>query len=399
MKCGNLCRSFRVGALVAIIMMSLLELGRPTLSAAQAAGAKVGPGTTIVHSQFGGQIFGFDIDQNGTEGVLSEAQNLSNGNVLAAVETFDQKSGKILKVISKIETQDDFLTLGIAGTSVGLIEREHVTGGFVTKRIYNELNPLSSNKFTGTWTPPLSEDDIITGISRNQGVATTAVLYFENTGNNFDTFVFGTNLAENTVNPAVDLTDPTFMTSNAPVVAYDSVTNEAVVASSDSAVGGPAPEIALVDLATGTVSEFAGIRGPYPFRQGSINGLAVDSEDGIACTTTEVDFRVEFYNLQTQTGVAHVLPKATGQIQSGSDVEYDPLNKLFFVAQSVSSTGKGSSIQVYTPQGKLVESLNGFNFSNASNVVFTHIALNPSNRTGYVDGPSSGVTEIQSFTY
>jgi hypothetical protein len=86
-------------------------------------------------------------------------------------------------------------------------------------------------------------------------------------------------------------------------------------------------------------------------------------------------------------------------LQSGSDVAYDPIHKLFFVAQSVSSTGSGSSIQVYNPQGKLVESLNGFNFSNASNVVFTHIALNPKNRTGYVDGPDAGVTELQSFTY
>lgn len=28
-----------------------------------------------------------------------------------------------------------------------------------------------------------------------------------------------------------------------------------------------------------------------------------------------------------------------------------------------------------------------------------HIALNPSNRSGYVDGPNAGVSEIQSFTY
>jgi hypothetical protein len=249
MKCEKLRPLGRVGAVV--MMMILFWIGRPTLGAAQVSDAPVGPGTTLVHSQFGGQIFGFDIDQNGTEGVLSEAQLLSNGNVLAAVETFDQKSGKILKVVSKLETQDDFLTLGIAGTSVGLIEHEHVTGIYVTKRIYEELNPLSSNKFTGLWTPPLSADDIISGMSRNQGVPTSAFLYFENTGNNFDTFVFGSNVAENTFEPAVDLTDTTFMTSNEPVVAYDSATNEAVVASSSGEVGGPAPKIALVDLATG----------------------------------------------------------------------------------------------------------------------------------------------------
>jgi hypothetical protein len=93
------------------------------------------------------------------------------------------------------------------------------------------------------------------------------------------------------------------------------------------------------------------------------------------------------------------LPGASSQLQSGSDVEFDPVHKLFFVAQSVSSTGPGSSIQVYDTKGNLVESLNGFNFSNTFNVVFTHIALNPSNRSGYVDGPDAGVTQIQSFTY
>jgi hypothetical protein len=383
----------------AIALTALFWLGQPGQSAAQEVQAPVGPGKILVHSKFGGQIFGFDIDQNGTEGVLSESQLLSNGNVLAAVETFNQKTGKILDVVAKTETQDDFITLGIAGTSVGLVEREHVTGIYVTKRIYEELNPVSANKFTGMWTPPLSAEDIILGISRNQGTPTTVVSFFKNTGNSFDTFVFGTNVAENTFEPPVDLTDPTFMESNAPVVAYDNVTSQAVVAASDGTVGGPAPEIALVDLATGAVDEFTGILGPAPYHQGSINGLAVDSEDGIAVTTTELDFRVEFYNLQTQTGFPVVLPKATGQIQSGSDVEYDPIHKLFLVAQSFSSTGAGSSIQVYDIDGKLVESLNGFSFSNASNVIGTHIALNPSNRSGYVDGPASNVTDIQSFTY
>ena len=38
----------------------------------------VGPTNIIVQSKFGGQIFGFDIDQNGTEGVLTEAKFLDN---------------------------------------------------------------------------------------------------------------------------------------------------------------------------------------------------------------------------------------------------------------------------------------------------------------------------------
>jgi phage baseplate assembly protein gpV len=380
-------------------------LGRSIQGAAQSSGepgdarAAVGAGSTIVHSKFGGQIFGFDIDQNGTEGVLTEDKLLANGNVLAAVETFDQASGKILKVVAETETQDNFLTLGIEGASVGLVEREHVQGLYVVDRIYEELNPLDSNKFTGTWTPPLASDDIILGVSRNQGSTTTAVLAFVNDGNDFSSFVFGSNVGANTFEPVVTLTNSVFEFGDGPLVAYDSVTNQAVVAASTGAVGGPPPVFALVDLTTGVVTEFNGLPGAPPLREGFVNGLAVDSEDGIACTTTEVDFKVEFYNLKTETGISVVLPGATSQLQSGSDVEFDPVHKLFFVAQSVSSTGPGSSIQVYNTKGKLVESLNGFSFSNASNVVFTHIALNPSNRSGYVDGPDSGVTEIQSFTY
>jgi len=395
-------RGTRAFALLCVSCLSLSILGAAQGAAESSTRGNearpVGAGSTLVHSKFGGQIFGFDIDQNGTEGVLSEAKTLANGNVLAAVETFDQATGKILNVAGEPKTKDDFLTLGVVGTSVGVVEREHVTGIFVSKRIYEELNPLGGNKFTGIWKAPLMSNQIIIGVSRAQGTPTTAVLAFDN-NNTFTTFVFGSNVAANTFGPQVTLTDSTFQFADTPQIGYDSVTNQAVVAASNGTVGGPAPQIALVDLTTGVVTQFTGILGPPPFHQGFINGLAVDSEDGIAVTTTELDFRVEFYDLATQTGFAVVLPGANGQLQSGTDVEYDPVNKLFFVAQSVSSTSTGSSIQVYDIHGKLVESLNGFSFSNTFNVIGTHIALNPKNRTGYVDGPNSGVTELQSFTY
>jgi hypothetical protein len=387
----------RQPSLIQILILALACAWFSGQAVAQASG-NIGPGSVVVQSKFGGQIFGFDIDQNGTEGLLAEAQTLDKGKVLAAVETFDQATGQIVKVVKKITSKDDFITWGVVGTSVGMVEREHVKDIFVVSRKYNLLNPLSANAFTGTWTPPLEKDDILTSVSRSQGTGTTAFLGFENGGDNH-TFVFGSNVAANTFGPKVILPDDPFFFSNGPLVAYDSKKNRAVVAASDGAVGGPPPVIALVDLATGTVTQFQGIPGPPPFRQGFINGLAVDSADGIACTTTELDFSVQFYNLRKKTGFSQTLPGATSQIQSGTDVEFDPVNKLFLVAQSVSSTGLGSSIHVYDTKGNLVESLDGFNFSNAFNVVRTHIALNPSNRTGYVDGPDPGVREAQSFTY
>ena len=380
-----------------------LWLGSPALLSAQghngqAGREQIGGGTTFVHSKFGGSIFGFDIDQNGAEGVLSEGQTLNNGKTLAAVETFDQATGKILKVIKKTETLDDFVTHGIVGASIGLVEYQIVTGIYVTKRVYEVLNPLSANKFTGTWNAPLKGDDIIMSVSR-QGSPTTAVFYFENSGNS-PSFVMGSNVGANTFGPQIQLKDPLFCFCLVPVMAYDTVTNQAVIASSTGAVGGPAPEIALVNLTTGKVKEFTGVDEP-PLGPGSVNGIAVDSEDGIAVTATELNGNITFYDLKNQTGFLVPLPDP-GQLTSGTDVEFDPVHKLFFVAQQVSGTGPGSSIQVYDTSGNLVESLNGFTFSDDSSVIGTYIALNPSNRTGYVNSSGPDGTQgnaLQAFTY
>ena len=349
-----------------------------------------GAGSVIVHSRFGGQIFGFDIDQAGTEGILSEAQTLSNGNVLAAVETFDQTTGKILNVLIKTTTQDDFVTLGVVGSSVGLVERERVISLFHVQRTFRVLNPLSTNKFTGLWTPPIGSKHLLEEVSRNQGTSNVAVFA---SGLNVNPIVFSSNVAANTFGLLIPLTDPAFTFGVPPLLALDAKMNRAVLAQD---FGSPTnvPVMGLADLTTGTVTTFTGVG------LGFVNGIGVDSADGIACTTTEIDFSVEFYDLAKQTGFRVVLPGATQQIFSGADVEFDPVNKLFLVAQPVSSTaGSGSSIQVFDTRGNFIESINGLSFSNASNVIPVHIALKPSNRTGFVDGPSAGVTEIQSFTY
>jgi hypothetical protein len=380
---------------LSVLLISMLLCGTAALSQSTDLQQTPGAGKVIVHSKFGGQIFGFDIDQNGSEGVLSEAALQSNGTVLAAVETFDQKSGQILKVVSETQTQDDFITLGVVGNSVGLIEHEHEVGVLNVKRIFNVMNPLHVNKLTGIWTPPIGSEHLImpTGVSRSQGVPNVSVFAYDNSGN-FIPWVFSSNVAENTFGPVVDITDSLNFGSVPPPMAYDATTNQAILGGGDGCFG-CLPVIGLVDLAAGTFSEFTG------FGFGFINGIAVDAADGIFCTTTEDDAGVEFYNLTTETGIEVTLPNSgEQQVFSGADVEFDPINRLFLVAQPVSSSAaRGSTLYVYTPNGELVETLNGFNFSNAFNVVPMHIALHPSKRAGYVDGPDSGVTEIQSFTY
>ena len=350
-------------------------------------------GSVIVQDTFGGQILGFDIDQASDEGVLSEYKDLNNGNVLAAVETFSQTTGQIIKVVARTRRQDDFVTLGVVGNSVGLVEREHpVSLGHVV-RSFLLLNPLNLNQVTGRWTPPVGTDHLVTLVSRNQGGLTNAVWAIDVSGN-FRPTVFSSNVAANTFGPVIEITDSDFNSGADPGFAYDSVRNQAVLG--HATLGNPfvPGKIATVDLTRGTFTKFTGVG------LGDVNGLAVDSSTGTACTTTEIDFSVEFYNLATQTGFAQPLPGATQQFFSGADVEFDPVNKLFLVAQPNSSTASsGSSIHVYDVSGNLIKSINGLNFSNAFNVIPAHIALNPGRRIGFVDGPDIAAGQIQSFTY
>ena len=139
------------------------------------ANPAVGPTGVIVQSQFGGQIFGFDIDQAGNEGILCEAQTLDNGRVHAAVETFNQKTGAIIKVVRETQVRDDFVTLGVVGSSVGLVEREHSAGGLRVIRTFMTLDPLSLDRFTGVWTPPVGTDHLVRQVSRTQGSPNVAV--------------------------------------------------------------------------------------------------------------------------------------------------------------------------------------------------------------------------------
>ncbi|MBZ5571301.1 MAG: hypothetical protein LAO09_05415 [Acidobacteriia bacterium] len=346
------------------------------------------PGSVFVHTALGGFILGYDIDRTGTEGLLSEALTLPDGSHNVAVETFDQKTGKTIKIIKQLSnSQNDFVTWGIFGKNVGLVEFEHTKNGFVDKRLYGTLDPVNANKFTGRWTPPLKKDEIIAVVAPSQGVANTAVFAFENGGSN-QSVVFSSNVAANTFGPRITLDDPIFDFNFSPVMAYDSATNQAILGSGN---GCPncSPVIGIVDLTTGEQTEFTGLG------FGLINGIAVDPVKGIACTTTEIDFSVEFYDLATHTGIIVQLPGATSQAQRGQDVEFDPIHKVFLIGQEFSSTApSGSSIQIFDEQGNFLESVNGLSLPASSAL----IALHPSKRAGYVI-VTPELTELQSFTY
>jgi hypothetical protein len=174
-------------------------------------------------------------------------------------------------------------------------------------------------------------------------------------------------------------------------IAEDTSTNEAVLAGEN---GSSATLITLVNLKTGRITTFSGGNAGA----GAVNGLAIDSNTGTACTTTELNAQVEFYDLATKSGFAVQLPGtgSASQLNSGTAVATDTENKLFLVAQPVSSMSSGSTIYVYNEQGSLVESIDGFTFSGSS-LPLTKIAINPGLRTGWVNGPNPN--NLQQFFY
>jgi hypothetical protein len=355
--------------------------------AGTAAPRDIGPRDLVVHTALGGFILGYDIDESGGEGLLSEALTLPGGGHDVAVETFDLATGEIIRIVAhQADSKNDFVTLGVVDNTTGLIEFEHVTQLFVDRRLYFKLDPLSGNRITGRWTPPLTTNDIIDALARDEGSPVAAFMFFRSGLG--QAMLFTSDVSANTFGPLITVTDPMFASNDSPRIAYDGVMNRAVLGASN---GCPlcSPRIAIVDLKNGALDGFTG-RG-----LGYINGVAVDSARGIACTTTEIDFSVEFYDLATKTGIIRRMPQGRSQAHSGQAVQFDPLNGLFLVGQPISSTAPaGSSIQVFDEQGNFVESIDGLHLP-ASPV---NMAIIPSLRMGYVL-TAPDLTTLQSFTY
>jgi len=262
---------------IAIALCSL-----PCLAAAQTAPTRSpkGPAKIVVRPKFGGEFSGYDIDQNGTEGVLAEQKTLKNGNTLSAVETFDQKAGKILKVIRKGITQfDDDVVIGIVGTSTAIVLHEHAAP-HGADRTYHLISPLNANKYTGLWQPPhFDTKELVFGVSHDQGAATAAFLVLHNIFPGPTNFAFSEDVPKNTFGKEITMTNPNFEPFSEPAFAFDVKTNTGVLAS-EGGGRGTSPKIGLVNLVTGKFRDFQGLG------TGGVYGIAVDSDDGIACTTT-----------------------------------------------------------------------------------------------------------------
>ncbi len=342
----------------------------------------------ILTSRSGGQIFGFDINQSGNDGLLATATD---------VETFDEDSGKIVKSFPKhLPYGTSYSVVNISTGDVGLVTRYvEPKGSIFAERFYNRMSPVTGNKFTGKWTPPV-KDIQVEGAGPNQTAKTTAIFAIELKNNDVPD-LFGSNIAENRFGKVFHLDPSSFSLGDQPQFAQDLATNQAVIATSPDGgrVGGEAPINVLINLRTGKQTQFTGLNNGA-FGAGFVNGLAVDSTTGIAATTTELNAQVEFYDLKKQTGTAVQLPCTgpTSQGNSGAGIANDPVNGLFLVTDPFYCNGsQGSAIVVYDEKGNLVETITGFKLAIGEPAP----VINPSKRMGWAFGPQ--FSQLQQFFY
>jgi hypothetical protein len=330
---------------------------------------KAGLGATLTAAD-GGEIFGFDIDRNGTDGVLASAQLINGkGALLVSVETFDQDTGKIIKSFARQSgTQVSYAFDAIFAGHAGLVTRFFIPTNSphdAATRTYELMNPVTANRFTGPWTPPIKDLSVLQVAPDQSG--TTSVLFAIELKNHDNPDLIVSDVAANSFSKVIHLDPVLFGGGNGPQLGQYSAANEAVIALSPDggAVGEPgvAPINVLIDLNTGAATHFRGYnKGPHG--AGSVNGLAVDPNTGIAATTTVLNAQVSFYDLAARKGVNAVQLPCTGsldELSSGSEVAVDPVNKLFLVAAPDACGGSGQgAIVLYDETGAFIETIAGF---------------------------------------
>lgn len=360
-------------------------------------GGSLGP---VVSSQFGGQIFGWDIDQNGNDGLLTETLSDSSG-ALNAIETFDQPTGKIVKVVQKVQRLNadvEPVADAIAGNDVGIVDV--VRQETERNDYFDLLNPVSGNKITGRSKPRQVLGIVPNFVTNNQASSSQIMMaLYPKKRNEDEVGLYTYDTARNTWGKRLDFPQRFLLENGDPnYAAVDAETNEAVIGYLKRSRYNPheSPTFYVMDATTGKhLRSFYGVGYGFP------NGMAIDSTTGTVCTTTTGDMDVEFYKLSTGKGKAVQIPVkfGGGPLTNGAAVAADPIHHLFLVAQlnSTFSPSGGSTVIVYDEHGKLVEYINGFEFLNRFSVVVPHLAVHPSNRTGYVNGPN--LNQLQEFTY
>jgi hypothetical protein len=369
---------------------SQLPAGAVPATGGRAEAIRNAPGLgKILTTKDGGQIFGFDIDQNGNDAILAEA---------TSVDVFNQDTGRITNVFARSDGQRNSFSLdGIAAGDVALVTHYIVPKGQIyARRKYQTVNPVPAHRFTGVWTPPIGDVNV-ESLAENQATGTSVAFAIELKQQDRPV-LFVSNVAADTFSLTIHLDANLFGLADGPQLGQYTAGNEAVMALSPDggAAGGQAPLNVLFDLTTGKSTQFSGYNNG-PFHAGYVNGLAVDPNTGVAVTDTELNAQVEFYDLNKHAGITAVQLPCTGpadQSNSGAGITVDAKNKLFLVTDPFYCNGsQDSAVVVYDEAGNVVESITGFKFA----IGEPPVAINPSKRMGWAFGP--GFSQLQQFFY
>ena len=111
-------------------------------------GHLVGLGDVLTTAD-GGQIFGWDINVHGTDGVLATSQNAGQGYKVS-VETFDQTTATITHTFATYTgPRNSYGVDGIFAGDRGLVTHYVVPNGSIfAKRQYEVMDPVSGQRFT-----------------------------------------------------------------------------------------------------------------------------------------------------------------------------------------------------------------------------------------------------------
>lgn len=329
----------------------------------------------IVKPKVPGEILGFDIDQHGNDGFFANYQSQRSGDTYS-VETFDQRTGKITKVVVKGANRS-FSAYAILARDVGVLNDDGA---------YKLMNPVKRGNINGLWTPPMAF--LLQQIAENQATKKQLMFGYDASKPSQPTTLIAADVLRGT-SKVIPLDQGAFGTGDVPVIAQDPATNQGVIAG-DNGAPNTHPSIGIVDLKSGKTTTSTGLG------YGLVNGIAVDPKAGVACMTTEIDAGVEFFDLKTRTGFEVQLPNSGGsQIRSGSGVAMDPVHGLCLIAQPVSGSGtQASAIWVADEKGNFLEEITGFNFWFGIGPV-----INPARRTGFVLNPRPSYLTLTGFSY
>ena len=253
------------------------------------------------------------------------------------------------------------------------------------------MNPVTGEQFTGKWTPPVKDLSVL--LTAENQATTTSVVYAIELKNDDTPDLIVSDVDTNTFGNVIHLDPSQFFLNTVRSSRRTRSTTVAVMATSPSSAA-PAAHRRRSPLSTSRwcVDRVHRRLVPRQRRLRLRERHRLRLRHGHRVHDDGARRRRRVLHIAKQTGF-HELPAQRRR----SDVRRERRRKrlhqqLFLVAQPCSSTApsRAAASRSIGEDGTFVESINGLNFTDAGSLVLPiRIAINPSTRTGWVNGPQT----------